>query len=113
MAACGDRRIQRVLDAVARDLTKRWTLADAAAIAGLESVYFSKLFRKTMGVTFPEWTARIRVAQAKNLLRILDMSITAIAGSVGYTDITTFDRAFRRREQMSPRQYRTLQRERE
>ena len=107
MAAWEDRRVSRVCCAVRRDLTKRYTLADAARLAGLEAVYFSKLFRKATGETFSSWSARVRVEEAKSLLSIVDMSITAIAVSVGYTDVTTFERAFRKIERVSPRRFRT------
>jgi transcriptional regulator GlxA family with amidase domain len=110
MVGCEDRRVSRVVDAMARDLTIRHSLADAAVLAGLEAAYFSKVFRRTKGVTFAEWNARIRVEEAKSLLRIVDMSITAVAVSVGYQDVTTFERVFRRLEKVSPGTYRLRQR---
>lgn len=106
VAECGDRRIKRVLLLVKKDLTKRWTLSAAAEIAGLEAAYFSRLFRKTTGQTFSEWNARIRMEEAKAQLRIVDLSVTAIAASVGYEDLTTFERVFRRSQHLCPRQYR-------
>ena len=106
MPDCQDRRIDRVIPVVTSDLTKRRTLADAAEIAGLEPAYFSRLFRRSTGLTFTYWNARIRVEEAKTLLLIADMSITAIAVNVGYTDVTTFERAFRRVEEVCPRDYR-------
>jgi two-component system response regulator YesN len=56
-------------------------------------------------MTFAEWNARTRVAEAKGLLRIADLSITAVAANVGYEDVTTFERVFRRLEGISPREY--------
>jgi two-component system response regulator YesN len=109
MSVCEDRRVERVVRAVEGNLTKRQTLTDAAGVAGLRPAYFSKLFRRVTGETFVEWNARIRVTEAKKLLRILDLSVTAIAISVGYADVTTFERAFRKLEHRSPRQYRASQ----
>jgi AraC-like DNA-binding protein len=111
MSVCEDRRVERVVRAVEGDLMKRQTLTDAAGVAGLRPAYFSKLFRRVTGETFVEWNARIRVTEAKKLLRILDLSVTAIAISVGYADVTTFERAFRKLEHRSPRQYRAKGRE--
>lgn len=111
VAACEDRRITRVLRLVAHDLTRRHTLRDAAKVAGLEPAYFSRVFQRTTGLTFSEWSARVRVEEAKSMLRVLDASITSIAVSVGYTDVTTFERVFRRIERVTPRQYRALQRQ--
>jgi AraC-like DNA-binding protein len=105
---CHDRRVARVLKHVLEDLTRRATCASAARVAGLERAYFSKLFRSVMTVTFTEWNACVRVEEAKRLLRAIDLSITAVSASVGYDDVTTFERVFRRLEGMSPREHRRL-----
>jgi hypothetical protein len=59
-----------------------------------------------MGVTFAEWSTLVRIKQAKELLKVIDLSITGVAAAVGYSDVTTFARAFRKCESMSPRDYR-------
>ena len=104
--ACNDRRVARVLRHVLQDLTQRATCASAARVAGLERAYFSKLFRSVMSATFTEWNASVRVAEAKRLLRAIDLSITAVGASVGYDDVTTFERVFKRVEGVSPREHR-------
>ena len=101
-----DRRVARVLRYVTEDLTQRASCARAARVAGLDRAYFSKLFRTVMGVPFTEWNAAVRVAEAKRLLHALDLSITAISASVGYDDVTTFERVFKRLEGVCPREHR-------
>jgi len=103
---CADRRVARVVLYVTRDLTKRTTCAAAARVAGLERAYFSKRFAIVMHLSFTEWNARVRVEEAKRLLHAIDLSITAIGASVGYEDVTTFERVFRRLEGISPREHR-------
>ena len=105
---CNDRRVARVLRHVLEDLTRRATCASAARVAGLERAYFSKLFRSVMAVPFTEWNACVRIEEAKRLLRAIDLSITAVGASVGYDDVTTFERAFKRLEGVSPREHRRL-----
>jgi AraC-like DNA-binding protein len=106
LLACNDRRVARVLRYVLEDLTRRATCATAARVAGLERAYFSKLFRSVMNVSFTEWNACVRVAEAKRLLRAIDLSITAVGASVGYDDVTTFERVFKRLEGVCPREHR-------
>lgn len=106
LVACHDRRVNRVLRHVTRDLTQRATCASAARIAGLDRAYFSKRFRSVMKVSFTEWNARIRVEEAKQLLRSIDLSITAVSACVGYDDVTTFERVFKRLEGICPRAHR-------
>jgi AraC-like DNA-binding protein len=107
-SACSDRRVARVLRYLAEDLTRRPNLADVSRIAGLEPTYFSKRFRTIVGIPYAEWSRRLRVNHARQLLAIADLSITAIAAAVGYMDVTTFERAFRRVEGTCPRAYRRL-----
>jgi len=106
--ACSDRRVARVLRYLAADLTRRPTLGDVSRVAGLETTYFSKRFRAIVGIPYADWSRRLRVHHARELLEIADLSITAIAAAVGYMDVTTFERAFRRVEGTSPREYRRL-----
>jgi AraC-like DNA-binding protein len=103
---CADRRVARAVSYVSQDLTRRVTLSEAASVAGLDPIYFSKRFRKTVGLTFGLWSVRLRIEKSKLLLRMVDLSVTAIAANVGYDDLTTFARAFRRVEGIAPREYR-------
>jgi|SRR5688572_16245883 len=105
---CNDRRIDRVLRLVARDMSKRVTLGEAAAAAGLKPAYFSRRFHMMTGMCFAQWNTRARIEEAESLLRTIDLSITAVAAAVGYSDITTFERAFRRIVGMCPREFRRL-----
>jgi transcriptional regulator GlxA family with amidase domain len=95
-----------VLRHIVADLTKRATCEAAACIAGLDRAYFSKRFRSVMRVSFTEWNARVRVDEAKRLLATIDLSVTAVGACVGYEDVTTFERAFKRLEGVCPREYR-------
>ena len=40
------------------------------------------------------------------MLREIDLSITAVGASVGYDDVTTFERVFKRLEGICPREHR-------
>jgi two-component system response regulator YesN len=101
-----DPRVAKVLAHITRDLTRRVTLVEAARVACLEPLYFSKRFHKTLGTPFALWSAHVRVEAAKKLLATPALSISAVAAAVGYQDITTFERAFRKCESISPSQYR-------
>jgi transcriptional regulator GlxA family with amidase domain len=91
---------------VLRDLTVRHSRTAVAQAASVEPTYFSKLFRDTVGLTFRDWNKTIRVAAAQTLLRTSDRQIRDIAAAVGYADLTTFERVFRKTTGMRPREYR-------
>ena len=106
MAVCEDRRVARVIRIVKEDLSKRVSRDDAARIAHLEPAYFSRRFRKAIGASFTKWNRTLRIEKAKDLLAIVDMSVTNVASSVGYGDVTTFERCFRSQVGSTPREFR-------
>lgn len=108
--SCSDRRLQRALQYFAKDLSKQPTLAELASVAGMGRTYFSRHFLEAVGVNFSTWSRYVRIERAKELLARSDLPITTVASTVGYADITTFERNFRKNADCSPRQYRRNQR---
>jgi two-component system response regulator YesN len=82
------------------------SLSDVSLILDLERTYCSKIFRDIAGEPFSDWIRRIRIEQAKKLLRLQHLSVTEISHAVGYKDITTFERNFRRHLGVSPSEFR-------
>jgi transcriptional regulator GlxA family with amidase domain len=106
----GNWRLGRLNRHLAANAEASLTLTRAAQICGLERTYFCRFFRARVGLSFSEWNRRLRVERAKALLRGEHRSVLAIALAVGYKDLTTFERNFRRCEQLSPAEYRKVQR---
>jgi two-component system, response regulator YesN len=101
-----DRRIARAIHIVLQDLRVRHPRAFVARAVNVEPTYFSKLFRDVAGVGFQQWSMAVRVEAAQNLLCATDRQIREIAAAVGYADVTTFERAFRKLTGLCPREYR-------
>ena len=80
-------------------------LFKAAQIAGLERKYFSTFFHKKVGISFCQWLMRMRINKAIHLLEVEDNSITDIALAVGYQDLRTFERAFKKCTGCTPREF--------
>jgi two-component system response regulator YesN len=98
-------RLQRVRDYVEEHYTERLSLAEAAQVAGLSETYFSSFFHEKVGVCFTAWVTHFRVQQAIALIETQNISITEVAHSVGFRDLRTFERAFRRHMGMTPVAY--------
>lgn len=101
-----DPRLSRVKSYVDTHLADRITLAKAAKVANQSSSYFSRYFRRKVGVTFRDWLRHRRVDRAKRLLRYSSRPVTSIGLMCGFGSLSTFERAFRRSEGVSPRTYR-------
>ena len=84
------------------------SLEDVAYLLGREKSNCSKFFRHSTGTSFSNWERRIRIRKAKTLLRT-EQAVSSVAVAVGYRDITTFERNFRRSEGVSPTAFRRLQ----
>lgn len=81
------------------------SVASAAAHFDLSESYFSMLFKDSMGEAYSNYVEKMRLAQAKQLMRTTNMSVEDIAQAVGYNHSTTFRRAFKRVVGLSPVQY--------
>lgn len=87
-------------------LAEKITLSSAAAAAGLEYTYFSSFFHSAVGVRFGDWLRYQRILKAQALIRTSNHSLSQIAAECGFNNLRTFQRAFRRIADMTPRQFR-------
>ena len=58
------------------------------------------------GTTFAAYLNERRLATAAELLRTTDDTVLTIAGQVGFDNLSNFNRQFKARFGMTPRQYR-------
>ncbi len=103
-------RLERVRAYVEDNLTEEITLEDAANVAAMERTYFSYFFRQKLGVTFSAWLQYLRVSRALVLIRSRDHSITEVAFAVGFNELSTFQKAFKRWTSLTPRDFKKLAR---
>ncbi|MEO0972196.1 MAG: helix-turn-helix transcriptional regulator [Pseudomonadota bacterium] len=75
-------------------------------MANLEASYFSSFFHDKTGVCFHSWLNYTRVLRAMHLLADTDLSITNVSRKVGFRDLRTFQRAFKRFASVTPTEYR-------
>jgi transcriptional regulator GlxA family with amidase domain len=100
--------VHRVQDAIAGDLTKSWTLSRLSTIAGAGNRHLSRLFKENVGTTVKDYTNRLRVALAKELLSQTRLDMEHIAEQVGFASSRQLRRAWRRVYTTAPRQARNL-----
>jgi two-component system response regulator YesN len=68
----------------------------------LGSKYVSLLFKESIGQNFIDFLIGLRIEKAKKLLRESDVPVQAISALVGYTNTTSFNRAFKKIVGSSP-----------
>jgi len=99
-------RLARVKEYVEGTLDGDLSLTAVARVAGMERGCFSRFFRQKTGVRFSGWVASLRIRRAMDLMRSANRSITRVAYSVGFRDVRTFERAFKRDTTMTPSAFR-------
>jgi len=82
------------------------SLASMAAIAGLQRRTFLRRFANATGMAPVEYCRRLRIARARELLISGDTPQKAIAESLGYKDVASFARVFRKATGAAPGAYR-------
>lgn len=70
--------------------------------------YISRRFKQETGFTIMEYLHKVRIEKSCELLAGSDMRISEIAQIVGYNDLKFFNRLFKRKLNMSPREYRKM-----
>jgi two-component system, response regulator YesN len=66
------------------------------------SNYFSHLFKKEFGVSFIEYLNKVRINEAKNLIKTTNLLAYEIAEKVGFQDYKYFTQVFKKLEGFSP-----------
>lgn len=100
--------IKRVLGYVRENYHQSITLEDLSGIANLDSKYFCRIFKQVTGKSPIDYLNYYRIECASEILCATDESITEIALSCGFSDVSYFIRLFRRQKGVTPRKYRTL-----
>ena len=84
------------------------TLENLAEMVHFNPVYFSILFKKETGTNFKDYLAQYRTDVAKNLLRDGAFSISDVSLNVGYEDVRSFSKLFRKKVGLCPSEYKAL-----
>lgn len=83
-------------------------IADVAARFGMSLRSLNRRFRLAANTTPVQYLQETRIHSAKELLKQSNLDIAGIADQVGYSDASYFTALFRRLNSVTPRQYRSL-----
>ena len=100
--------LEKIASYVEENLVGRITLKGVADHCGVSVSTVTQLFQKCLGTTFHQYLTNCRMDAARTLIRD-GVPLEEVGRQVGYSDHSTFYRAFRRFFGMSPRDYKKQQ----
>lgn len=98
--------VQKAREYIANNKTESLSLATVARASGASVFHFCKVFKKTTGLKFTDYVARVRLEDAKTQLLNPSRRISEIAYDVGFQSLTQFNRMFKRVFGQSPTEFR-------
>lgn len=101
------RRVCLAMNYISQNLDRELLLEEIAGAASFSSFHFHRIFKAVVGETVSEFTRRLRLEWAANMLfsnRYDD--ITTIAMNCGFSSSQNFAKSFRKQFRMTPSAYR-------
>lgn len=90
-------------------LQKSFSLSRMAKDLGYSQFALSRVFSSVFHTNFNQYLNDLRLNCALGLLKNTSLPVTELAMNAGFTSLRTFNRAFKERFHMSPREYRKQQ----
>jgi len=98
---------QPAVDYVVGHCHDRLTLDSMAKLCCMSKSHFSRNFKKDHKITFQHFLIEQRINKAATLLKQSDASITEVALSVGFSDLSHFNRTFHKCVGVGPSRFRS------
>ncbi|WP_238046422.1 PocR ligand-binding domain-containing protein [Enterococcus mundtii] len=98
--------INKAIEYINKNLSRNITLDEVANHVYLSHYYFSRLFKKELGISFVNYLNKQRIEQAKELLRQTNLNVQKIAYRIGYTQPSYFCKLFKKETGTTPASFR-------
>jgi AraC-like DNA-binding protein len=99
-------RVEKVVAFINENFSRTIRLAEAAELVEMAETAFSRFFKAKTGITFVDYLNDIRIGHASRLLIDTISPIAEIAQECGFTSLTNFNRIFKKRKGLVPKDFR-------
>lgn len=99
-------KMKQIIKYIENNYMEKLTIETMANELDLSQSHFMKFFKNTMGTTFIDYLNDYRLTMASRLLISSESSILYIASEVGFDNLSYFNRLFKQRFTITPREYR-------
>lgn len=99
-------KMKKINDYIIENCHRDVGIEEVAKKFNYNASYFSRFYKKFMGITFTEYVNSVRLEMAYKKLRDTDETILDIAYNSGFSTVKTFYNVFKKNYGLSPQQYR-------
>lgn len=99
-------KVEQIALFVAQNYHRPITAIQIGEAVGLHPDYCNAIFKKAFGSTLGEYITQERIGHAQRLLISTDKSVTDILFECGFNSVSSFNSAFRKINNCTPREYR-------
>lgn len=100
-----DYLVKRVVGFFEQNISKHLSFDDVCKFSGLSKTNLKVVFKRKTGSGVMEFFKRLKIDEAKKLIREGEYNFTQVAEALGYTSIHHFSRYFKRITGMTPSEY--------
>lgn len=98
--------IQKSVEYMRENYNEKLTIDDISQAVYLSPCYLSKIFKNELGCTIMEFLTKVRIDEAKKLLRNPRYNVMQVACEIGFDDPSYFTKVFKKIEGVTPSHYR-------
>ncbi|MFT0773356.1 MULTISPECIES: GlxA family transcriptional regulator [Psychrobacter] len=100
-----DHLIKQVQEYIEENFQHSLQVSSLATMVNITPRTLNRRFQSCVAMRPIEYIQAVRIEQAKRLLELGDVSIKSLADQVGYDDISSFTRLFKRATELTPKEY--------
>ena len=100
-----DQLVKQVQEFIEENFKQPMQVSNLAAMVNITPRTLNRRFQSCVTMRPIEYIQAVRIEQAKRLLELGDVTIKSLAEQVGYDDISSFTRLFKRATELTPKEY--------
>lgn len=99
--------VEHAIEYIKNSFQREIHVSDIADYIGISRTHLNNSFQKELGISTQKFLIDYRMHKAANLLMSSPLSVNEVASAVGYEDALAFSKAFKKKFEVSPKNYRS------
>lgn len=100
-----DAKIHEIHNYIKKNFKEKITLNELCFLYGTNKTTLCSSFKKAFGETVVGYINKLKIKEAKKLMREETYNLTEISSILGFSSVHYFSRMFKKQENMSPKEY--------